>query len=112
MFSFFVRYAGLLELAVAANEVVGGRVVLQGRIPRGFDLGNDVLCQHFAQFHTPLIEGVDMPDCSLGKYRVLIEGYEFTQRFWSKFLRQQDVGWTIALEYTMRHQANPAFPPP
>jgi hypothetical protein len=39
--------------------------------------GNDPLCQHFAQFDTPLVERVDLPDRAWGEDRVLVKGDEF-----------------------------------
>src|ERR1700684_3062914 len=94
----------LLEFAVAADKVVGGSIMLQPRIIRSLNLGNDVLGQDLAQLDAPLIEGVDLPDGALGKYRVLIERNQLAQRFRCEFFRQEDVRRAIALKDAMRNQ--------
>src|SRR5271168_3805887 len=94
----------LLELAVAADKVVGGSIMLQPRIIRSLNLSDYVLGQHLAQLDAPLIEGIDLPDGALGKYRVLIEGDQLAQRFWCEFFRQEDVGRAVALKDAMRNQ--------
>src|ERR1700691_6058106 len=94
----------LLEFAVAAGKVVGGSIMLQPRIIRSLNLGNDVLGQHLAQLDAPLIEGINLPDGALGKYRVLIERDQLAQRFWCEFFRQEDVGRAVALKDAMRNQ--------
>ena len=50
--------------------------MLQSGSRRALDLCNDVLGQYLAQFHTPLIEGVDIPDRALRENMVLVEGYQ------------------------------------
>src|ERR1700684_831365 len=91
----------LLLLAVAADVVVGGSIMLQPRVIRSLNLGNDVLGQHLAQLNAPLIEGIDLPDGALGEYRVLIERDQLAQRFWCEFFRQEDVGRAVALKSAM-----------
>ncbi len=58
---------------------------------RALDLANDVLGQDLAQLHTPLIEGVDLPDGSLRKNRVLVERHQLAQRFRRQTLCQKNV---------------------
>ena len=41
---------------------------------RALEFGNDTLGKGFAEFHAPLVEGIDLPNRTLGKYRVLIKG--------------------------------------
>src|SRR3984885_2557401 len=94
----------LLEFAVAADKVVGGSIMLQPRIIRSLNLGNDVLGEHLAQLDAPLIEGIDLPDGALGEYRVLIERDQLAQRFWCEFFRQEDVRRAVALKDAMRNQ--------
>lgn len=38
-----------------------------------FQFRDDTLCQHFPQFHSPLIEAVDVPECPWVKDRVLVK---------------------------------------
>jgi hypothetical protein len=35
-------------------------------------LRHDLHRQHFAEFHSPLIEGINLPDCALGEHIVLV----------------------------------------
>ena len=100
---FFVNYARLLEFAVAADKVVGGSIMLQTCIIRGLNLGNDVLGQHLAQLDAPLIEGVDLPNGALRKYRMLIERDQLAQRFRCELIRQENVRRAVALKNAMRN---------
>ena len=45
----------------------------------GGELGNDRLSKFFAQLDTPLIEGIDPPDCTLDKGLVLVEGDQLAE---------------------------------
>ena len=45
----------------------------QIRFGLAFELWNNSLSQYFAEFHTPLIKGVDLPDGSLGKDAVFVK---------------------------------------
>src|ERR1700692_2573794 len=80
----FSSVCRLLLLAVAADKVGGGCIMLQGRLCGGLNLGNDVLGEYLAQFHAPLIKGVDMPDRPLGEDRVLVESDQFAQCLWGE----------------------------
>ena len=40
-----------------------------------------VFCEFFAEFHTPLVEGIYVPDGALDEHFVLIQRDEFTQGF-------------------------------
>ena len=53
---------GSLELAIAPDQLVGRAVVLELRLRRAFQFGNDALREGLAEFHAPLIEGIDLPD--------------------------------------------------
>ena len=75
------------NLAIAADEVVCGRVVFQRGLRRALKLGNDALSQHFAQLDAPLIEGVDLPDHALREDDVFVERDEF-----SEHLRRKPIG--------------------
>jgi len=46
-----------------------------------FEFGDNALGQHFAKFHTPLIERINLPDGSLCENDVLIECYQLAENF-------------------------------
>jgi hypothetical protein len=48
--------------------------VVELRLIRIFQLGNDPLRQHLAQFDAPLVEAVDLPNRPLGEYTLEITG--------------------------------------
>ena len=51
---------------------------------------DDALSQYFAQLHAPLVEGVDVPDNTLGEDRVLVESDQRAERM-RRFIA--DFGW-------------------
>src|SRR5215471_12077935 len=65
---------------------------------------DDALCQNFAELNPPLVEGINVPKRTLGEDGMLVKGYQFAQCFWSKPIRQNRVGWAIAVEDSMRNQ--------
>ena len=54
------------------DERIGGTVVFQRRLVGLLKLRNDLLRQNFAEFHAPLIEGVDLPDGPLREDAVFV----------------------------------------
>ena len=48
-------------LSIPVDQLVGGGVVVGDRL-RLAQLGDDVLGQHLAELHAPLVEGIDVPD--------------------------------------------------
>ena len=94
----------LLGMAIAANEVVGGAVVLQLRFGFALKLGNDALGEGFAQLDAPLVKGVDLPDHALGEDAVLVERDQFAQHFGSEALGEEHVGGAVAFEHAMRNE--------
>src|SRR6266850_2519034 len=58
-------------LAITANQVVGGAIVLERGFGRTFEFRNDALRQDLAQLDAPLIERIDVPDDTLRENRVL-----------------------------------------
>ena len=72
---------GLLELPVAADQVVGRTVVLELRFGLALQFRNDALRQHLAELDAPLVERINVPDDALGEDAVLVEGDEFAQAF-------------------------------
>ena len=67
-------------------------------------LGNDLLGQNLAEFHAPLIEGIDLPDRSLGKDAVLVERNQFSQRLRRKPLGKDSRRRPVAFKRAMRHE--------
>ena len=41
----------------------------------------DGLGENLAQLNSHLVKGVDVPDCALGKYFVLVQGYQRAKDF-------------------------------
>src|SRR4030095_1151895 len=56
------------------------------------------LSQHFTQLNAPLVEGVDIPNCSLSENVVLVERNEFTEGFRREALGKDRVRRPVALE--------------
>lgn len=65
------------ELAVMADQLVGGAIVLEVGCGGCFEFWNDSLGEDFAEFDTPLVEGVESPEDTLDEDAVLVEGDEF-----------------------------------
>src|ERR1700727_1005874 len=55
----------LLVLPIPPNQAVRRAVMTQLRLLWTFELWDDLLSQHLAQLHAPLIERVDIPDRTL-----------------------------------------------
>src|SRR5579862_1049041 len=91
-----------LQLLVSSDQRIRRAVVLARR--RTLKLRDDVLGQHLAQFHTPLIEGVDLPDRALRKDAVLVQSYQLAQNFRRQLLDQNRVRRPVTLEDAMRNQ--------
>ena len=54
--------------------------MLEGGFRGALELGDNALGQHLAQFHAPLIEGIDLPERPLGEDAVLVECDELAER--------------------------------
>jgi len=61
--------------------------MLERRLRLVLQLRNNALRQDFAQFDSPLVEGIDVPDRALREYGMLIERDQFTQSFWRQTLQ-------------------------
>ncbi len=55
------------------------------------DIGDDALGKDLAQFHSPLVKGVDPPDDPLGEEAVFVEGDDGTQSGGGKGIGQEQV---------------------
>src|SRR5882724_1382272 len=91
-------------LAITANQVVGGAIVLERGFGRTFEFRNDALRQDLAQLNAPLIERIDVPDDTLCENRVLVESNELAQRLRREPLSHDGVRRAIAFKDAVRHQ--------
>src|SRR5271165_565162 len=66
--------------------------------------GDDALRKGFPQFHAPLVERIDAPDCALSEDRVFVQRHQFPQVFRRELIGQDRVRRTIALKYPMRDE--------
>src|SRR5262245_31839122 len=88
---------GFPQLPIAPYERVGRAVVLEVRIARAGQLGDDSIGQHFAKLDAPLVERVDLPDHALGEDAVLVERDQLAERLRSQPFGQEGVGGPVAL---------------
>src|SRR3954465_1940777 len=95
------RIEKLSGAAVALDQVVGGAVVMQVGVRLALQFGNDPLRQRLAQFHAPLVEGVDLPDGALGEDAVLVKRDEPAEGLGRQPVDKDHVRWAVALEDTM-----------
>ena len=93
-----------LELAVAADQVVGRAVVAELGLGLALQLRDDALGQHLAQLDAPLIERVDVPDGALGEDAVLVEGDQLAERLRREPFGQDRVRRPVALEDAVRDE--------
>ena len=70
----------------------------------GFKFWDNALGQHFAEFHPPLVERVDVPDNALGKDGVLVECNKLAERCGRERLGQDRIRRTVSLENPVRHE--------
>jgi len=62
------------------------------------------LREDLAEFYSPLIERVDVPDRSLREDAVFIESDQLAERLGRQFVSENHRRGTIALEHSMRHE--------
>src|SRR5215471_8355153 len=60
--------------AITLDRGVRRAVMLQLWLRLALELGNNALGEDLAEFHAPLVEGIDLPDGALRKYGVFIQG--------------------------------------
>ena len=89
--------------SISSDEIVRRAIVAELWFRFGFQLGDDPLCEHFAQFDTPLIEAIDVPDHPLHEHGVLIERDQLAEHGRRQPLGQNRVRRPIAGEHAMRH---------
>lgn len=64
----------------------------------GFEFGDDALGEDFAEFDAPLVEGVDVPEDSLGEDAHFVEGDEAAEDSGCEFFGKDDIGRAVAFE--------------
>src|SRR5580765_121364 len=90
--------------AIAADQCVGGAVVLQVGLGVRAELTRDLLGQHLAELDAPLVEGVDGPHRALGEHAVLVERDEGTECERGELVEQECVGRAVAVEDLVRDE--------
>src|SRR5580658_8988722 len=93
-----------LHFAIAPDQCIGRTIVFELRFRLTLEFRDDVLRELFAQFDAPLVEGVDLPDGSLGKDTVFVKRDQRTQSRRRQAFQKQRIGWTIALENAVWHE--------
>src|SRR5436305_13930080 len=68
----------IFELAITLNERIRRTIMSQLRFFGTLKLRDDAVSKHLAQFNTPLVERVDIPDGPLREDFVLVEGNKLT----------------------------------
>src|SRR5262245_63801193 len=68
------------------------------------ELRDDALSQDRTEFDSPLIERIDVPDCSLGEYAVLVQRNQLSERGRGQTIHHDGVGGPIAFEYPVRDE--------
>src|SRR5215831_15970883 len=67
--------------------------------------GYNALRQHFPEFNTPLVKGIDFPDDALSKDRMLIKRNQLAQRRRRQPVGEDRIRRPVALEDFMRRQS-------
>src|SRR5437667_7060346 len=94
----------LLRLSVATDQAVGRAVMVQLGLCLALKFRNDALRQYLAEFDTPLVKRINVPDRALGEDGVLVKSHEFAQGFRREPLGQNRVRWPITFEDSVRHE--------
>src|SRR4029077_11616130 len=91
--------AGSLQLAIPADQRVRGAVMLMFWLGGAFQFPNDPLSKCFAEFHTPLIKRIDLPDRALREHDVFVERDQFAQGRRRQSDQQEGVRATVSLKH-------------
>ena len=83
------------------DEPVGGAVVVQFGVGLG-EFRKDLLGELLAEFNTPLVVAVDVPDNALGEDLVFVHGDEGAERFRRNVVHHDGVGRLVAFEHLVR----------
>ena len=87
-----------LHLPIPADQRIRAAVVFEVGLPCGFEFGDDALGEDFAEFDAPLVEGVDVPEDTLGEDAHFVEGDEAAEDGGGEFFGEDDIGRAVAVE--------------
>jgi len=73
-------------------------------VREALQLGEDLCGEDLAEFHSPLVEAVDVPDGSLGEDGVFVEGDELAEDGGGERVGEDDVRRAVALEDAVRDE--------
>ena len=90
-----------LVLLEPLDEPVGRAVVVEFGVGLG-KFRKDLLGELLAEFNTPLVVTVDVPDNALGEDLVFVHGDEGTERFRRNVVHHDGVGRLVAFEHLVR----------
>lgn len=88
---------------IVVDQPVGGRIVGSDLLTRA-QLWQDALGELLSELNSPLVEGVDVPDDSLDKDLVLVDGDQTSKSSWIELLEQEGVRRTVSWEHLVIHQ--------
>src|SRR5262249_26769165 len=71
-----LSFLSALQLAIATDQRVRGRVVLELGLGVALQLRDDRARQNLAELDPPLVEGVDTPDGALREHVVLVQRHQ------------------------------------
>src|SRR6266850_4271590 len=94
----------LLFPPITTDQGVGRTVVRKHRFGCALEFRNDALGQRLAQLDTPLIEGVDTPNCTLSENAVLVQCDKFPERFRRELFSDDGIGRMVTLEHAVRYK--------
>ena len=106
---------GAAVLPITSNEGIRRAVMTQVRFPLCRQFRGNPIGKHFAQFHPPLIEGIQVPDGPLHEHFMFIQGNQFSQHGRSQFICQEGVQWDDCrqtFDGELRLTKPPQPPPP
>src|SRR6476660_4984532 len=78
--------------------------MVKSRFLLALEFRDNPLGQLLAEFDTPLVERVDVPNGTLCKDAVFVESDEFTESFGGEPLDQNRVRWTVTFEDPVWHE--------
>ena len=90
-------------LFVVVDQTPRGTVMI-GNQTRLFQFGQDRFGKLLAEFHTPLIETIDIPDDSLGKNLMFVKSDQGAKGAWCQLLKQEAIGRFVACKDFVRYQ--------
>src|SRR2546421_427944 len=94
----------LLSMPFVVIDQPISRAVVAVHLLRTVELGQDSSGELFAQFHTPLIEGINVPDHALSKDLVLVERDQATKGARCNLRHQDGISGLVPRKQLMGHQ--------